>query len=186
MESSTTSFKNGEKPAAAHATQGIGYPTEVYPPPPHYGGGYPPTGYAPPLTMSGYGGHPSPPPPYGAYPPPYNTGPYAPQAYAYPHHPPPAQPAYGYAPPPPGYRPTENAPTKKKKKSGFGKMLGLGAGLVGGVVGGLLLGDLAEDGGAAAPSLESFSDPTGGGWDQVYDASMQSMSDSMDVLGTIG
>ncbi|CAK9328996.1 unnamed protein product [Citrullus colocynthis] len=182
MEPSTTSFKDNEKPAAADPTRGIGHPPEVYPPPPHYGGGYPPAGYAPPPPMPGYGGHPSPPPPYGGFPPPYNTGPYTPppQAYGYPHHPPPA---YSYAPPP-GYQPAANAPTKKKKKSGMSKILGMGAGLVGGVVGGLLLGELAADGGAAAPSFELFSDPTGGGMD--YNASMQSMSNSMDTLGTIG
>ncbi|XP_038875072.1 formin-like protein 20 [Benincasa hispida] len=175
MESSTTSFKDNEKPTAACPTRGT-----VYPPPPHYGGGHPPAGYAPPPPMPGYGGHLSPPPPYSPFPPPYNIGPYTPppQPYGYPHHPPPP-PAYGYAPPP-GNRPAGNAPTKKKK-SGMSKILGMGAGLVGG----LLLGELAADGGAVTPSFDLFSDPTGGGG-LDYDASMQSMSDSMDLLGTIG
>lgn len=79
----------------------------------------------------------------------------------------------------------KNAPTTSKKKKGKSKMLGLGAGLLGGVVGGLLLGDFAADAGAAAPSFELFSDATSGGFDQLCDARMQSVSDSIDLPGTI-
>lgn len=176
MEPSATSFKDNEK----SATRSIGNPPEGYHPPTHYGGGgYPPsTGYAPPHPMAGYGGYASPPPPYGAYPPPYNAAPYAPQGYCYPHHPPPPPAGYGYGPPPA----ENNSKKKKKKKSGMGKYLGMGAGLVGG----LLLGGLVADGGGEAPSFDSFSGGSGGGFDQLYETSMQSASDSMDFLGTIG
>uniref|UniRef100_A0A9I9DPU3 Uncharacterized protein n=1 Tax=Cucumis melo TaxID=3656 RepID=A0A9I9DPU3_CUCME len=73
-----------------------------------------------------------------------------------------------------------NASTKTKKL-GMSEILGMGAGLL---VGGLLLGELTADAGAAR-SFDLFSHLMGGGG-MDYDASMQPMSDSIDLLDTIG